>query len=46
MGLVVTIVLFGIIFYILRKTKNVFSKIITFIIITFLLAGILAILKG
>lgn len=46
MGLIISIIIFAVIFYLLKNTKNVFGKILTFVIIVIVLAVFMAMLKG
>lgn len=46
MGLIVSIIVLGVIFYLLKNTKNIFSKILTFIIIVIVIAVFMAMIKG
>ncbi len=45
MGILFSILVVGIIYYLLKNTKNVFGKILVFIIIVIVLAAFMAIAK-
>jgi hypothetical protein len=46
MGLIISIIVFGIIFYLLKNTSNLIGKIFVFIIIAIVLAVFMAMAKG
>jgi hypothetical protein len=46
MGLIISIIVFAVIFYLLKIPKNIFGKIFVFIIIAIVLAGFMAMAKG
>lgn len=46
MGIILSIIVFAIIFYLLKNTKNIFGKVLTFIIIVIVLAVFMAMIKA